>query len=332
MSIDLYGIGNALVDSEYKVSEAILSQTGFVKGTMTLVDAAERQQLITLLEDTSKITLSKRAGGGSAANTVVTTALLGGSTFYSCKVSNDKTGDFFARDLIDLSVATNLAEARPAGVTGECISMITPDGERTLVTHLGITQTLSIAEIDATVLASAQFLYIEGYLVTSPSALEAALKTQAIAKQHGVKVALTLSDVGMVENFKTEFNTLFENGIDLVFCNEDEAKLWTGCSDRNQAAQTLGEYAASFAMTLSGDGAIVSGSTGEPVFVPAEMAQALDTTGAGDTFAGGVLYGLTRGATLEDATAQAHLLAKRVVSRFGARLDHQEVLEITAPK
>ena len=332
MSIDLYGIGNALVDSEYKVSEAILSQTGFVKGTMTLVDAAERQQLITLLEDTSKITLSKRAGGGSAANTVVTTALLGGSTFYSCKVSNDKTGDFFAQDLIDLSVATNLAEARPAGVTGECISMITPDGERTLVTHLGITQTLSTAEIDATVLASAQFLYIEGYLVTSPSALEAALKTQAIAKQHGVKVALTLSDVGMVENFKTEFNTLFENGIDLVFCNEDEAKLWTGCSDRNQAAQALGEYAASFAMTLSGDGAIVSGSTGAPVFVPAEMAQALDTTGAGDTFAGGVLYGLTRGATLEDATAQAHLLAKRVVSRFGARLDHQEVLEITAPK
>ena len=332
MGIDLYGIGNALVDSEYKVSEAILSQTGFVKGTMTLVDAAERQQLITLLEDTSKITLSKRAGGGSAANTVVTTALLGGSTFYSCKVSKDRTGDFFAQDLIDLSVATNLTEARPAGVTGECISMITPDGERTLVTHLGITQTLSTAEIDATVLAGAQYLYIEGYLVSSPSALEAALRTQAIAKQHGVKVALTLSDVGMVENFKTEFNTLFENGIDLVFCNEDEAKLWTSCSDRDQAAQALGDYAAGFAMTLSGDGAIVSGSTGEPVFVPAEMVQALDTTGAGDTFAGGVLYGLTRGATLEDATAQAHLLAKRVVSRFGARLDHQEVLEITAPK
>ena len=123
MSIDLYGIGNALVDSEYKVSEAILSQTGFVKGTMTLVDAAERQQLITLLEDTSKITLSKRAGGGSAANTVVTTALLGGSTFYSCKVSNDKTGDFFAQDLIDLSVATNLAEARPAGVTAQVLTI-----------------------------------------------------------------------------------------------------------------------------------------------------------------------------------------------------------------
>jgi sugar/nucleoside kinase (ribokinase family) len=326
MSIDLYGIGNALVDSEYKVSEAILSQTGFAKGTMTLVDADERQNLITLLEDTSNITLSKRAGGGSAANTIVTTALLGGSTFYSCKVSNDETGDFFAQDLTDLSVATNLAEARPAGVTGECISMITPDGERTLVTHLGITQTLSTNEVDETVLASAQYLYIEGYLVTSPSALEAVLKTQAIAKQHGVKVALTLSDVGMVENFKTEFNTLFQNGVDLVFCNEDE--LWTGYSDRNQAAQALGDYATSFAMTLSGDGAIVSGSSGDAVFVPAEKVQALDTTGAGDTFAGGVLFGLARGETLEDATAQAHLLAKRVVSRFGARLDHQEVLEI----
>ena len=329
MSIDLYGIGNALVDSEYKVSEAILSQTGFAKGTMTLVDAEERQNLITLLEDTSHITLSKRAGGGSAANTIVTTALLGGSTFYSCKVSNDETGDFFAHDLTDLSVATNLAEARPAGVTGECISMITPDGERTLVTHLGITQTLSTDEVDETVLASAQYLYIEGYLVTSPTALEAVLKTQAIAKQHGVKVALTLSDVGMVENFKTEFNTLFQNGVDLIFCNEDEAKLWTGYSDRNQAAQALGDYATSFAMTLSGDGAIVSGSSGEAVFVPAEKVQALDTTGAGDTFAGGVLFGLARGETLEDATAHAHLLAKRVVSRFGARLDQQEVLEIT---
>ena len=133
----------------------------------------------------------------------------------------------------------------------------------------------------------------------------------------------------MVENFKTEFNTLFQNGVDLVFCNEDEAKLWTGYSDRNQAAQALGDYATSFAMTLSGDGAIVSGSSGEAVFVPAEKVQALDTTGAGDTFAGGVLFGLARGETLEDATAHAHLLAKRVVSRFGARLDQQEVLEIT---
>jgi sugar/nucleoside kinase (ribokinase family) len=329
MNIDLYGIGNALVDSEYIVSEAILAQTGFAKGTMTLVDAEQRQHLIALLEDTANITLSKRAGGGSAANTIVTAALLGGSTFYSCKVSNDETGDFFAQDLSELSVATNLAEARPTGVTGECISMITPDGERTLVTHLGISQTLSTAEVDASMLASAQYLYIEGYLVTSPTALDAVLKTQAIAKQHGVKVALTLSDVGMVENFKDEFNTLFRNGVDLVFCNEDEAKLWTGCNDRDQAAAALGDYATRFAMTLSGDGAIVSGSTGKPIFVPAEKVEALDTTGAGDTFAGGVLYGLARGATLEDATARAHRLAKRVVSRFGARLDLQEVLDIT---
>lgn len=329
MNIDVYGIGNAQVDSEYMVSEAILAQTGFTKGTMTLVEAEQRQHLITLLEDTANIALSKRAGGGSAANTVVTTALLGGNTFYSCKVSNDGTGEFFAKDLFDLGVATNLAETRPDGVTGECISMITPDGERTLVTHLGITQTLSAAEVDETVLASAKYLYIEGYLVTSPTALDAVLKTQAIAKQHGVKIALTLSDVGIVEHFKTEFNTLFQNGVDLVFCNEDEAKLWTGYSDRDQAAQALGDYAATFAMTLSGDGAIVSGHNGEPVFVPAEKVQALDTTGAGDTFAGGVLYGLSRGATLAEATARAHQLAKRVVSRFGARLDHQEVLEIT---
>ena len=329
MAIDLYGIGNALVDSEYKVSEEILAQTGFVKGTMTLVDAEERQQLIALLEDASKITLSKLAGGGSAANTVVTTALLGGATFYSCKVSSDRTGDFFVQDLSDLGVATNLSETRPDGVTGECISMITPDGERTLVTHLGITQTLSLAEVDEAALATAKYLYIEGYLVSSPTALEAVLATQAIAKKHQVKIALTLSDVGMVENFKTEFNALFENGVDLLFCNEDEAKLWTGERDRAQAALALGHYTKAFAMTLSGDGAIVTGVDGTPTFVAAEKVQALDTTGAGDTFAGAVLFDLSRGATLEAATARAHQLAKQVVSRFGARLDRQEVKDIT---
>ena len=239
MSIDLYGIGNALVDSEYIVSEAILSQTGFAKGTMTLVDAEQRQHLIALLEDTSNITLSKRAGGGSAANTVVTTALLGGSTFYSCKVSNDETGDFFAQDLSDLSVATNLAEARPAGVTGECISMITPDGERTLVTHLGITETLSTAEVDETCWQAPSTFTSKATWSPHRPRSRRFLKPKPSPSSMASKSHLTLSDVGLVENFKTEFNTLFQNGVDLVFCNEDEAKLWTGYSDRDQAAQAL---------------------------------------------------------------------------------------------
>ena len=188
MTCQLYGIGNALVDSEYLVSEAVLDQSGFTKGTMTLVDADERSSLITLLEDTAGISLSQLAGGGSAANTIVTAALLGTETFYSCKVASDRTGDFFVDDLIGLGIQTSMSGQRPDGVTGECISMITPDGERTLVTHLGISGSMSSSEIDAKALSAAQFLYIEGYLVSSEAAFEAVLEAQRIAVDNQVAV------------------------------------------------------------------------------------------------------------------------------------------------
>ena len=328
MQYEIYGIGNALVDSEYLVSDSVLKDSGFVKGTMTLVDQAERAQLITLLEQTANLSLSKLAGGGSAANTAVTTALLGASTFYSCKVSKDKIGDFFVQDLADLGVSTNLADQRPEGVTGECISMITPDGERTLVTHLGITQTFSVAELNEQALASSKYLYIEGYLVSSPSAIEAVHRAQAIAVDAGVKVALTLSDVGMVENFRDAFQNLIDTGVDILFCNEDEAKLWTGETDRTLAANALQMSCPQIAMTLSGDGALVTAEADGTELIPGARVQPVDTTGAGDTFAGGVLYGLSQGQTLAEATALAHRLASQVVSRFGARLSADEIAKI----
>ena len=328
MSYDVYGIGNALVDSEYLVTEDILAKSGFTKGTMTLVDQSERAQLVTLLEDTEKLSMSKLAGGGSAANTVVTVALLGASSYYSCKVSDDKTGDFFVADLAAVNVDTNLGDQRPTGVTGECISMITPDGERTLVTHLGITQTFSPDELDHQALSSASYLYIEGYLISSPTALEAVQKAQAEAKTAGVKVALTLSDVGMVENFRPAFEQVFSTGVDILFCNEDEAKLWTGEAQREAAASALQKLCPQIAMTLSGDGALVTGGDGQPQWIQSEAVKPVDTTGAGDTFAGGVLYGLSQNLDLTDATALAHSLARQVVSRFGARLSPQEIAAI----
>ena len=320
MNCQLYGIGNALVDSEYLVSEPMLDQSGFKKGTMTLVDAHDRSKLITLLEDTNGVSLSKRAGGGSAANTIVTAALLGTEAFYNCKVASDPTGDFFVHDLIGLGIKTNMAGLRPEGVTGECISMITPDGERTLVTHLGINGSLSSSNIDTAALAAAKFLYIEGYLVSSESAFEAVLDAQRIALENQVAVSLTLSDIGMVENFRDQFDLLVQRGVDLIFCNEEEAKLWTRTDDRLDAANALANQGSRFAMTLSGDGAYVSGEDETPCFVSADKVQALDTTGAGDTFAGAVLSGLIGGESLPTATSKGHDLARTVVSRFGARL------------
>ena len=325
MACQLYGIGNALVDSEYLVSEAVLDQSGFNKGTMTLVDADERSSLITLLEDTAGISMSKLAGGGSAANTIVTAALLGTETFYSCKVASDRTGDFFVNDLVGLGIQTSMSGQRPDGVTGECISMITPDGERTLVTHLGINGSLSSSEIDPKALSAAQFLYIEGYLVSSETAFDAVLGAQRIALDNQVAVSLTLSDVGMVENFRAQFDELVSNGVDFIFCNEEEAKLWTRTESRLDAANALATQSTRFAMTLSGDGAYVSGEDGKPCFVAADKVQALDTTGAGDTFAGAVLSGLIAGESLSNATVKGHELARTVVSRFGARLSSNEM-------
>ncbi len=325
MACQLYGIGNALVDSEYLVSEAVLDQSGFNKGTMTLVDADERSSLITLLEDTAGISMSKLAGGGSAANTIVTAALLGTETFYSCKVASDRTGDFFVNDLVGLGIQTSMSGQRPDGVTGECISMITPDGERTLVTHLGINGSLSSSEIDPKALSAAQFLYIEGYLVSSETAFDAVLGAQRIALDNQVAVSLTLSDVGMVENFRAQFDELVSNGVDFIFCNEEEAKLWTRTESRLDAANALATQSTRFAMTLSGDGAYVSGEDGKPCFVAADKVQALDTTGAGDTFAGAVLSGLIAGESLSNATVKGHELARTVVSRFGARISSGEI-------
>ena len=140
---DVYGVGNALVDSEYEVTDEFLDLSGLPKGVMTLIEEQQRQKLIQLLEDEHGYQVIKLAGGGSAANTIATVSQLGGNGFYSCKVANDQTGDFFVKDLKDLGIHTNLAENREPGVTGECISLVTPDAERTLASHLGITQSLS---------------------------------------------------------------------------------------------------------------------------------------------------------------------------------------------
>ena len=220
---DVYGIGNALVDTEYKVTDEFLDLAKLSKGVMTLIGEEERRKLIQLLEQEHQII--KLSGGGSAANTVVAVAQLGGTAFYSCKVADDEIGEFFLKDLADLGIHTNLEESLEAGVSGQCISMVTPDAERTMITHLGISEEFSSAEIQPDALRSSKILYVEGYLVSSRLGLDAALEAQSIARSSGVKVALTLSDPAMVENFKNAFDTIICRGVDILFCNAEEACL-----------------------------------------------------------------------------------------------------------
>lgn len=317
---DIYGIGNALVDTEYEVDDAFISKAGVGKGLMTLIDSDEHKRLLNLLEVEHEHRAIKQAGGGSAANTMVAAAQLGANSFYSCKVASDETGDFFMSDLKIAGVDTNLDAGREEGITGKCISMVTPDAERTMTTHLGITETLSPNELNKEALRNSTYLYIEGYLVTSPTAFEAVKETIDIAKEAGVQVSLTLSDPAMVENFKASFDALAELGIDLIFCNEDEARLWTAARNRGEAMARLKTVCGKVVMTCGKEGALVFDGNEETVSVGVPT-KAVDTTGAGDIFAGTFLFGLTHGMSFPACADLANRAASLLVSSFGARAD-----------
>ena len=317
---DIYGIGNALVDTEYEVDDAFISKAGVGKGLMTLIDSDERKRLLKLLEVEHEHRAIKQAGGGSAANTMVAAAQLGANSFYSCKVASDETGDFFMSDLKIAGVDTNLDAGREEGITGKCISMVTPDAERTMTTNLGISETLSPNELNREALRNSTYLYIEGYLVTSPTAFEAVKETINIAKEAGVQVSLTLSDPAMVENFKASFDALAELGIDLIFCNEDEARLWTAASNRGEAMARLKTVCGKVVMTCGKEGALVFDGNEETMSVGVPT-KAVDTTGAGDIFAGTFLFGLTHGMSFPACADLANKAASLLVSSFGARAD-----------
>ena len=321
---DVYGIGNALVDTEYKVDESFLNFAQLQKGLMTLIEEDERQQLINLLEDENKYQAIRQSGGGSAANSMVIVSQLGGSAFYSCKVANDRAGDFFVNDLIAAGIDTNLTDSREMGATGQCISMVTPDAERTMATCLGITNFLSPSDLDPDALRASSNLYIEGYLVSSVTGFEAALSAQAIAKSASVEVSITLSDPAIVKNFLSHFERMLGFGVDLLFCNLDEARLLTQKDSIKDCARSLQDICPKFVITCGKDGSFAFDGS-ELIHVKGVPTEAIDTTGAGDIFAGAFLYSLTQGTSFRTAAELANRFASLLVARFGARLEEKDI-------
>ena len=321
---DVYGIGNALVDTEYEVDDAFLKLAGFPKGIMTLIEEEERQRLTHLLEYEHECLAVKRAGGGSAANTMVAISQLGGRAFYSCKVAADAPGDFFLDNLRAAGIDTNIDEEREEGATGQCISMVTPDAERTMTTCLGITNFLSPDELNPAALKQSSRLYIEGYLVSSATGFQAALEAQATAHANGVEVSLTLSDPEMVANFKANYGRLLDGGVDLLFCNHDEAKLLTGADSIDDCVLRLRDICRTFVLTRGKEGSVAFDGV-SLTSASAVPAKAVDTTGAGDIFAGAFLYGLCRSKSYAEASEAANRSASLLIQRFGARLTQAEV-------
>ena len=224
---DVYGVGNALVDIQYVVSPEVFQELEIEKGIMTLVDE-ECQRQITSALGTEPV---KSASGGSAANTMIGVAQFGGRPYYACQLGNDSWGDFYQQDLQTSGVATN-ADNRGDGPTGQCLVMITPDADRTLNTFLGISGKLDASQIEEEVIADSQFVYLEGYLLTSDDGNAACRRSQELAQKHGTGVSLTLSDPAIVGFCRERFDHLVASRIDLLFCNEEEARAFTGAVDR----------------------------------------------------------------------------------------------------
>lgn len=321
---DVYGIGNAIVDMEFEVDDAFFQQHAIEKGLMTLVDQ-DRQHILVQAIQRKEV---KQQSGGSAANSIIAVNQFGGKAFYSCKVANDPFGQFYLKDLQDAGVDTNLdSQSLKEGVTGKCLVMITPDAERTMNTFLGITADFSTREINEEALKDSKYLYIEGFLIPSESGKEAMKHAKKLAEKHGVRTALTFSDPSMVKYFKEGLSEVVGASVDLLFCNEEEAMLYTGKDQLMEAREELKKAARTFVITQGKNGAMIyDGDT----FIDIEPynVKAVDSTGAGDMFAGTFLYGITHGHSFAEAGKLASLASSQVVAKYGPRLEWHVVKEI----
>ncbi len=329
MSAQIYAIGNALVDHEFPVDDALLNRCQLTKGTMQLANAVDQQQLIGLLS--KHTTPTGQMGGGSAANTAYTAAALGASAFYACSVGQDPLGDFYLNDLQAAGVQV-APRARSLGTTGTCLVLVTPEGERTMQTHLGVSSELSTEHMDLTPLTDeTQYIYIEGYLATSDSARHAVKVLRQAARKKNIKIALSLSDPAMVQYAQTGLLEMIDDGVDLLFCNEMEARLFTNADTLDAALIALKQYAPLVVVTRGEHGAVISHATGLVQPLPPQVAtQVLDTNGAGDAFAGAFLYGLTQKMPLTQCGFLAVSVATAIVAQFGPRLNPVQYKHILA--
>ncbi len=318
---DVYGIGNALLDIEFRVDDTVLQSLNIEKGVTTLIDQARLHALLGHLEDQDYLT----ACGGSAANTLATAAHLGAKSFLSFRVADDDAGQRYKENVLRAGIHLK-REAKPAadGVTGSCVALITPDIERTMSTYLGVTEGFSVADLDEQALQQSSYLYIEGYLVASPSAHKAVIQATQWAKKHAVKIALSLADSNIVQHCYAQLMEVLDYKVDVLFCNEQEAKIFAGSEDLDHVPVKLRENADQLLITRGNQGAYFC-DKGQCSFIDEVPVKAIDAIGAGDTFAGAYLYAITHDYTALQAAHFANYVAAQVVTKYGPRLSYKEV-------
>lgn len=315
---DVLGIGNAIVDVISRTEDDFLVRENLIKGSMRLIDAVEADRLY------GRMGPAKEISGGSAGNTIAGLAGLGGRAAYFGKVADDDLGEVFRHDIHAVGVHFETAPLAGSSAdfvpTARSMILVTPDGERTMNTFLGACTQLTPADIDAGVVADSEIVYLEGYLWDPPAAKEAFRKAAEIAHAHGRRVALTLSDSFCVDRYRAEFLDLIRTGtVDILFANQAEVKALYETADIEAGIAALRADVALAAVTLSEEGSLVATAAGVVRVEASPLETVVDTTGAGDLYAAGFLYGLTHDFDHATCAALGGLMAGEIIGHIGAR-------------
>jgi len=328
MNYDICSVGSALVDFTFSIDkkyERNLISHGIPKGSMTLIEREDQEALIKELTEMGKT--PDKACGGSGTNSTVAASLFGAKCHMTCIVSDDDHGRFYLEDLSSNNVNHTNPPLSSDLSSGRCLVMVSDDAERTMCTNLGINTEFKASDLDEKIIKASNYLFLEGYLVASPKGMEVCKKAVQAAKDNDTKVSISLSDPNIVHAFKDEIKTLLDMNCDLIFCNEDEALTYTETDDLSNAFQIFKEISPNFLITQGSSGCI--GFDGKNEFdIPGIKVNAIDTNGAGDMFAGAVLYSIASGSSLEKGAIFGCYAASKVVSNVGPRLLKEEYFQI----
>jgi len=321
--INVLGVGAALVDQQFSIDDSLLKDLALIKGSMDLKEQETQTQTYEKL--VGLYGASQDACGGSSTNTIYAAAILGSKCSFIGKVADDKNGRFYVENLNKANIK-NKCMSSDEGVSGNCLVMVSPDAERTMSTFLGISSKLKVSDLDEEMIKEAEIVYLEAYLVTSDDNFDATKRILEIAKKNRTKIAISLSDSFIVKGFKKRLLEWLEIKIDYLFCNEEEAKAFSNSESIETSADELQNYADTSFITLGKEGAIVN-SKNKIVKIVGFPADAIDTNGAGDMFAGGVLHKLSAGYDNEISASFGCFLASKGVENFGPRLPDEEYVK-----
>jgi len=312
-TLDVVGIGNAIVDVLVQADDAVIKGFGLTKGTMALIDQDQAESLY------AKLGPGLETSGGSAANTLAGIAQLGGRAGFIGRVRDDQLGSIFAHDIRAVGTRFETPAATAGASTARCLILVSPDAQRTMCTYLGASVGLDPSDLNLEMVAQAKVLYLEGYLWDSDEAKAAFLAAAKVAKENGAEVALSLSDAFCVERHRDSFLELVDGHVDILFANEMEITSLYKANSFEEAVQAVRGQCRIAALTRSEQGSVVLSGDQSITIQPFNLGALVDTTGAGDLYAGGFLHAYTQGESLERCGQLASLCAGQVVTQLGPR-------------